>query len=69
MTLMLRGIVGVLLCLVGVIWIGQGIGAIHGSFMTGRPIWAAVGCPCLIAGIAVLARASALRRHRTEPDP
>jgi len=28
---------------VGVVWIGQGVGLIHGSFMTGRAEWAVVG--------------------------
>src|SRR5437870_5543270 len=36
----LRVVVGVVLCLVGVVWIGQGVGLIHGSFMTGEVIWA-----------------------------
>ncbi len=36
--------------------------------MTGHPVWAAIGVPCLIAGLALLARASAIRRHGTERD-
>jgi predicted phage tail protein len=63
-----QAIVGVLLCVVGVVWIGQGLGAIGGSFMTGHPVWAAVGVPCLVAGLALLARATAIRRHGTDPD-
>ena len=32
-----------LLALVGIVWIGQGIGVIGGSFMTGSLVWAVVG--------------------------
>jgi len=56
------------MCAVGVIWIGQGIGAIHGSFMTGSPFWAVVGAFCLIAGLSLLARAAGIRRRRQDPD-
>ncbi|MGO9912865.1 MAG: hypothetical protein ACLPQS_17120 [Acidimicrobiales bacterium] len=63
-----RAVAGVALCVVGVIWIGQGLGGIGGSVMTGHPVWAAIGVPCLIAGLALLARASAIRRHGTERD-
>ena len=33
----------VLALVVGVVWIGQGVGLIHGSFMTGRIEWALIG--------------------------
>lgn len=39
------------LLLVGLIWIGQGGGAIRGSFMSGSPFWAVVGL--VLVGIAV----------------
>lgn len=38
-----------LLALVGFVWLGQGIGAIRGSFMTGEPLWAVVGAALLVA--------------------
>jgi len=63
-----RGIAGVLLCIVGVIWIGQGVGRIHGSFMTGQRFWAVLGTVCLIAGLVLLARMVGVRRRRSEPD-
>jgi hypothetical protein len=31
-----RGIVGVVLCLVGAVWVAQGTGAMHGSSMSGK---------------------------------
>lgn len=43
------------LALLGAIWIGQGIGLIGGSFMTGDPFWAAVGLGLVgIAAVLVL---------------
>lgn len=59
---------GALLCVVGVIWLGQGLGVIGGSFMSGQPVWAAVGAVCLVAGVVLLAWGSALRRKRSDPD-
>lgn len=35
--------------LLGVVWIGQGIGVIKGSFMTGDPKWAVIGAVLLVA--------------------
>jgi hypothetical protein len=61
-------IAGAVLCVVGVIWIGQGIGAIHGSFMTGRPLWAALGAVALVVGLGLIARAAAVRRRRSGSD-
>jgi hypothetical protein len=37
----------------GLVWIGQGIGLIPGSFMTGRVEWAVIGS--LLAGFAAIA--------------
>jgi len=39
----------VLLAVVGFVWLGQGIGAIGGSFMSGEPLWAIVGAGMLVA--------------------
>jgi hypothetical protein len=60
-----RLVVGVVLCLIGVVWFGQGIGAIGGSFMTGEAVWAVIGAICVIIGAALLR--GALRR-RTADD-
>ena len=49
-----RLIIGVVMCLVGGVWFGQGIGAIGGSFMTGEPIWAVIGAVFVVLGIAVI---------------
>ena len=49
-----RRIVGAVLCVVGVVWIGQGIGWIGGSFMTGQGFWGVMGILSLLFGVVVL---------------
>ncbi|HVD00890.1 MAG TPA: hypothetical protein VNG93_07060 [Candidatus Dormibacteraeota bacterium] len=52
----MAGIVfGVLLLLVGLVWIGQGLGYIKGSFMTGDLRWFRIGLACTVAGAVLLA--------------
>ena len=46
-------VVLVLAVLIGVVWIGQGVGLIHGSFMTGRIEWSVIGAT--LAGLAAIA--------------
>jgi uncharacterized membrane protein HdeD (DUF308 family) len=57
----LRLVVGAVLVVVGAVWIGQGVGAIGGPFMTGQAIWAVFGGVALLFG-AVLIRGA--RRSR-----
>ena len=52
-----RLIVAVLLGLVGVVWIGQGLGYIGGSFMTRDLKWAVIGAVALVGAIVVAASA------------
>lgn len=33
---------------IGVIWLGQGVGLIGGSFMTGEAVWAVIGGVCIV---------------------
>ena len=54
-------VVLVLALLVGVVWIGQGVGLIHGSFMTGRVEWALIGG--VLDLVAVVALSLTLRPH------
>lgn len=46
----LFGLAGVFL-VVGVIWLGQGVGLIGGSFMTGQALWAVIGGACVVIGL------------------
>jgi len=45
---------GVLLALIGVLWILQGTGVLLGSVMTGQPFWAVMGLLALIGGLVLL---------------
>ena len=49
-----RRVVGVLLCLTGAVWIGQGTNIIQGSSMTGSTFWAVMGALCVVAGLVLL---------------
>jgi Trk-type K+ transport system membrane component len=61
---MLLGGIGFVICLVGAVWIGQGVGAIHGSFMTGNPTWAVLGVVLLAIGITMMAWTARRGRRR-----
>jgi hypothetical protein len=39
----IRSVVGIVLLLAGLVWVGQGLGYIRGSFMTGDPTWTVIG--------------------------
>ena len=55
-------VVGLVFCAVGVVWYGQGLGAIGGSFMTGQAIWAVFGAIAVLVGVSLLRRARLSRR-------
>ena len=49
--------IGVVCVLVGAVWIGQGVGWIHGSFMTGEAVWAVIGVVLVaVGGFLILRR-------------
>jgi uncharacterized integral membrane protein len=56
-----RVIVGLLCCLVGAIWIGQGTNLVHGSFMSGHTQWTVIGAVLVALGLGLIAWAW---RHR-----
>jgi len=62
-----RGIPGVVLCLVGAVWIAQGTGALHGSTMTGQGRYAVLGAVVAVIGLALLAWAWRVRAARARP--
>lgn len=47
--------VGVLMGLVGIVFIGQGVNVIHGSSMSGHGGYAALGAVLLVIGVALVA--------------
>lgn len=44
-----------LAALVGGVWLGQGLGCIGGSFMTGSTLWAVVGAALLLLALLIVA--------------
>jgi drug/metabolite transporter (DMT)-like permease len=61
--------IGVVLLVVGVVWILQGIGVAQGSVMTGRIIWALIGGGAVVAGVIVLLRALKAAQAAIAADP
>lgn len=59
-----RLFIALLAALVGGIWLGQGLGFIGGSFMTGSAFWAVVGV-VLLALAAVIVVVEVRRRPKT----
>ena len=44
-----------LFALVGLVWVGQGVGLIPGSFMTGAGFWAVMGAGLLVVAAVIVA--------------
>ena len=47
------GVLGVLVALMGTVFIGQGLGYIKGSFMTGDIKWFGIGCGMVLVGLVL----------------
>jgi uncharacterized membrane protein len=60
----LRIVIGVVLCAVGVLWIGQGVDVVHGSNMTGHSQYAVLGAVIALVGLIMLLSARRARRGR-----
>ncbi len=58
-----RGIIGLVLCAVGVVWILQGVDLLHGSSMSGHGLYAAWGALATALGLVVLGQAARVRRR------
>lgn len=59
-----RGIVGLVLCLVGAVWVAQGTGAMHGSMMSGHGQYTALGVVVIAIGLALIVWANHVRESR-----
>jgi hypothetical protein len=57
-----RLIVGIILCLLGVVWFLQGIDVLGGSGMSGQAFWAVVGAILVVFGLRLLRGARRLGR-------
>jgi peptidoglycan/LPS O-acetylase OafA/YrhL len=49
-----RRVIGAVLVLIGLVWIGQGTTLIQGSSMTGSTFWAVMGAICFVGGLVLL---------------
>ncbi|MHB8958149.1 MAG: hypothetical protein ACYDAN_00795 [Candidatus Limnocylindrales bacterium] len=49
-----RLLVAVIVGLLGLVWLGQGLGYIGGSFMTGSQFWATIGTLLLVVAVAIV---------------
>jgi hypothetical protein len=58
----LRRSIAAVLIVVGLVWFGQGIGLIGGSFMSGEAIWAVIGFVAVVFGLALLRGAQRARQ-------
>lgn len=47
-------VVGIVAIVIGAVWVGQGLGYLPGSFMTGNRFWFWVGAACVLVGLALL---------------
>lgn len=46
-------VVAVIMFLTGAVWIGQGLGYIKGSFMTGSMLWFWIGCALVVVSLVL----------------
>jgi hypothetical protein len=60
-----RGIIGVVLIIAGIVWILQGANVMHGSGMSGHGGYAVLGAIVLVIGAALLGWAWRLRTRHT----
>lgn len=58
-----RLIIALVLVAIGLVWLGQGIGLVGGSAMSGSAFWAVVGALFVLAAGAILV----LERRRSTP--
>ena len=49
-----RLVLAAVIALVGIVWLGQGVGLIGGSFMTGSPLWAVIGAVMLALAVVMV---------------
>ena len=57
-------ILGILMILMGTVWMLQGVGILPGSVMTGDPFWARVGSGLMVGGLVVCGLGLWLGRNR-----
>ena len=65
----IRGVIGIVLCLTGLVWIGQGTNAISNSkLMSGHGQYTLLGVVVLLMGLALLGWAIRIWRRPVKED-
>jgi hypothetical protein len=49
-----RLVLAAVMAVLGLIWLGQGVGLIGGSFMTGSPLWAVIGAVLVVLAVVIV---------------
>ena len=62
--MVIRGLVGLILCVLGGVWFAQGIGVMKGSMMSGHSQYAVLGVIALLIGILFLVWSWRVRGRR-----
>lgn len=63
-----RIVIAIVLVVVGLVWVGQGVGLIHGSFMTGQAVWAVIGGIAILFALALLQSVQRERRRHVDEE-
>ncbi|HLE55354.1 MAG TPA: hypothetical protein VI999_08975 [Thermoplasmata archaeon] len=61
--------VGVVIALLGVVWVLQGAGILLGSFMSNDPTWLWIGIVTVVVGVALLVFGLRLPGRPKETEP
>ncbi|MFD4553824.1 hypothetical protein ACFWP5_05775 [Streptomyces sp. NPDC058469] len=67
--MVVRGIGGIILVVLGAVWIAQGVGTMNGSAMSGHGQYAVLGVVVALIGLFLVVRAWQLRNHNLRQRP
>ncbi|MER6211452.1 hypothetical protein [Streptomyces sp. NPDC001642] len=67
--MVVRGVGGIILVVLGAVWIAQGVGAMNGSAMSGHGQYAVLGGVVALVGLFLLVRAWQLRNRDAHQRP
>ncbi|MER7924380.1 MULTISPECIES: hypothetical protein [unclassified Streptomyces] len=67
--MVVRGVGGIVLVVLGAVWIAQGLGAMNGSAMSGHGQYAVLGVVVALVGLFLLVRAWQLRSRDLRQRP
>ncbi|WP_328832373.1 hypothetical protein OHT77_34870 [Streptomyces sp. NBC_00252] len=67
--MVVRGVGGIILVVLGAVWIAQGVGAMNGSAMSGHGQYAVLGGVVALVGLFLLVRAWQIRNRDIHQRP